>query len=173
MTIGEGDFNFLKFNWRIIVAWNQADSFIISPITGFGRVFLKCPIGLDKKRIIIVGSGGYMSKIDAFNRYRDKMNEIILEKSNLEIKRFFNLDTRTYYDGALSAKTKELLGLVASMVLRCNDCITYHILQCRQLGTTEAEFYEAFTVALVVGGSIVIPHLRKAVEMLEEALETS
>ncbi|MFW9778003.1 MAG: carboxymuconolactone decarboxylase family protein [Candidatus Heimdallarchaeota archaeon] len=114
-----------------------------------------------------------MSKIDDFNQYREKMNEIILEKSNLEIKRFFNLDTRTYYDGALSSKTKELLGLVASMVLRCNDCITYHILQCHQIGVTEEEFYEAFTVALVVGGSIVIPHLRKAVEILEEAIDSS
>ncbi len=109
-----------------------------------------------------------MSKIDLFNSYREKMNEIILEKGNLNIKRFFALDSRAYEDGALSGKIKELLGLVASMVLRCNDCITYHILQCHKLGVTEEEFYEAFNVALIVGGSIVIPHFRKAVEILEE-----
>lgn len=96
------------------------------------------------------------------------MNNIILKKANLEIKRFFALDSQTYNEGVLSSKVKELLGLVASLVLRCNDCITYHILQCHKLGVTEEEFYEAFNVALVVGGSIVIPHLRKAVEIVEE-----
>jgi ribonuclease HI len=111
-----------------------------------------------------------MSKINKFNEFRQKMNEIILEKGNLQIKRFFALDTRTYKEGALSIKVKELLGLVASLVLRCNDCITYHILQCYEHGVTEEEFYEAFTVALVVGGSIVIPHLRGAVEILEECM---
>lgn len=112
-----------------------------------------------------------MSKIEEFNSYREKMTETILEKRNLEIKRFFALDSRAYEDGALSAKVKELLGLVASMVLRCNDCITYHILQCYKLGITEKEMYEAFNVALVVGGSIVIPHLRKAVEIYEECIQ--
>ncbi|MFX0181665.1 MAG: carboxymuconolactone decarboxylase family protein [Candidatus Hodarchaeota archaeon] len=111
-----------------------------------------------------------MSKINEFNEFRQKMNDIILEKGNLQIKRFFALDTRTYEDGALSSKVKELLGLVASLVLRCNDCITYHILQCYEQGVTEEEFYEVFTVALVVGGSIVIPHLRGAVEILEERM---
>lgn len=111
-----------------------------------------------------------MSKINEFNEFRQKMNEIILEKGNLQIKRFFALDTRTYEEGALSSKVKELLGLVASLVLRCNDCIMYHILQCYERGVNEEEFYEAFTVALVVGGSIVIPHLRKAVEILEECI---
>ncbi|MHA1228434.1 MAG: carboxymuconolactone decarboxylase family protein [Candidatus Hodarchaeales archaeon] len=96
------------------------------------------------------------------------MNDIILDNGNKVTKRFFNLDTMTYKDGALSAKTKELLGLVASMVLRCNDCITYHIIQCHRLGVTSEEFYEAFNVALIVGGSIVIPHMRRAVEILEE-----
>jgi len=112
-----------------------------------------------------------MSKIDEFNQYREKLNEIILLKGNKYTKRFFNLDTNTYQDGALSSKTKELLGLVASLVLRCNDCITYHILQCYKLGVTEAEFYETFNVGLIVGGSIVIPHLRKAVEVLEELIQ--
>jgi ribonuclease HI len=115
--------------------------------------------------------GKKVSKINEFNAYREKMNDIILNKANLSIKRFFAIDTKTYEDGALTAKTKELLGLVASMVLRCNDCITYHVLQCHNLGVSEEEFYEAFTVALVVGGSIVIPHLRKAVEILEEAFQ--
>ena len=109
-----------------------------------------------------------MSKVDEFNQYREKLNDIILSKGNIHTKRFFNLDTNTYQDGVLPAKTKELLGLVASLVLRCNDCITYHILQCYKLGVTEAEFYEAFNVGLIVGGSIVIPHLRRAVEVLEE-----
>ncbi|MFX0209576.1 MAG: carboxymuconolactone decarboxylase family protein [Candidatus Hodarchaeota archaeon] len=109
-----------------------------------------------------------MSKIDEFNSYREKMNRIIMEDANLGIKRFFALDTQTYAQGALSSKVKELLGLVASLVLRCNDCITYHTLQCHELGVSKEEFYEAFNVALVVGGSIVIPHLRKAVEILEE-----
>jgi AhpD family alkylhydroperoxidase len=111
-----------------------------------------------------------MSKIDEFNEFREKMNATILEKGNLGIKRFFALDTRSYEEGALSSKVKELLGLVASLVLRCNDCITYHILQCHEQGVTEEEFYEAFNIALIVGGSIVIPHLRRAVEVLEECL---
>ncbi|MFX0124438.1 MAG: carboxymuconolactone decarboxylase family protein [Candidatus Hodarchaeota archaeon] len=109
-----------------------------------------------------------MSKIEDFNSYRERMNELILEEANLGIKRFFNLDSRAYTPGVLSSKVKELLGLVASLVLRCNDCITYHILQCYELGVSKEEFYEAFNVALVVGGSIVIPHLRKAVEILKE-----
>jgi ribonuclease HI len=109
-----------------------------------------------------------MSKIEEFNSYREKMNEIILADANLEIKRFFALDSRTYASGVLSSKIKELLGLVASLVLRCNDCITYHVLQCHELGVSKEEFYEVFNVALVVGGSIVIPHLRRAVEILEE-----
>ena len=109
-----------------------------------------------------------MSKIDEFNSYREKMNRKILKDANLGIKRFFALDTQTYASGTLSSKVKELLGLVASLVLRCNDCITYHILQCHDLGVSKEEFYETFNVALIVGGSIVIPHLRKAVDILEE-----
>ena len=112
----------------------------------------------------------FVSKIEEFNYYREKMNEIILEKANLGIKRFFAIDSRTYDKGVLSPQVKEMLGLVASLVLRCNDCITYHILQCHKLGVSEKEFYEIFNVALVVGGSIVIPHLRRAVEIVEECL---
>jgi AhpD family alkylhydroperoxidase len=103
-----------------------------------------------------------------FRHFREKMNEAILAAGNLTINRFFALDTRTYEKGALDAKTKELLGLVASMVLRCDDCITYHLVRCREEGVTDAELYEAFSVALVVGGSIVVPHLRRAVARLED-----
>ncbi|MEX0691928.1 MAG: carboxymuconolactone decarboxylase family protein [Gemmatimonadales bacterium] len=103
-----------------------------------------------------------------FEHFRSKMNAAISAADNLVINRFFNLDTRTYEPGALDAKTKELLGLVASMVLRCDDCITYHIIESHKEGVTKAQFFEAFSVALVVGGSIVIPHLRRAVARLEE-----
>lgn len=103
-----------------------------------------------------------------FREYREKMNRKILERGNLQTKRFFNLDTQVYDDGALSRKTKELLGLVGSLVLRCDDCVTYHMIICVEQKVTDAEFFEAFNIALVVGGSIVIPHLRHAVEMLEE-----
>jgi len=103
-----------------------------------------------------------------FKAYREKMNEKILERGNLQIKRFFNLDTQAYNDGALSKKTKEMMGLVASLVLRCDDCVTYHIIQCVEQKVSDAEFLEIFNVGLIVGGSIVIPHLRSAVEMLEE-----
>jgi len=110
-------------------------------------------------------------RLDQFEAYRQRMNNRITELDHLGIKRFFNLDTRAYDDGALDAKTKELLGLVASMVLRCNDCIDYHILQCVDVGWTDEELYDAFNVALIVGGSIVIPHLRHAVESLDMARE--
>ena len=106
-------------------------------------------------------------RLDQFEAYRKRMNDRITELDHLGIKRFFNLDTRAYEDGALDAKTKELLGLVASMVLRCNDCIDYHILQCVEAGWSDEELYDAFNVALIVGGSIVIPHLRHAVESLD------
>ncbi len=95
------------------------------------------------------------------------MNEKVLNLDHLGIKRFFNLDSNTYKDGALPSQTKELLGLVASAVLRCNDCIDYHLEQCAKSGSTKDEIIESLNVALVVGGSIVIPHLRHAVETLE------
>lgn len=109
-----------------------------------------------------------MSKKEEFNQFRQKMNDIILEEGDLNTKRFFNLDHKVYQDGELPAKTKELLGLVSSMVLRCDDCITYHIIESYQAGWNKAEIYEAMNVALIVGGSIVIPHLRRAAELLEE-----
>lgn len=109
------------------------------------------------------------NRLDDFQDYRQKMNTRIFAAEHLGIKRFFNLDTAAYSDGALDAKTKELLGLTASLVLRCNDCIDYHILQCVAAGWTDEELYEAFNVGLVVGGSIVIPHLRHAFETLDLA----
>lgn len=111
--------------------------------------------------------------VDEFKAERAELNELTLAKANLEIKRFFSLDSQTYRDGALPAQTKELLGLVASMVLRCDDCIVYHLDRCRDEGVTTDELQEAFTVALVVGGSIVIPHLRRAVRAWEELGESS
>jgi AhpD family alkylhydroperoxidase len=107
------------------------------------------------------------NRLDEFQSYRTEMNARIADIDHLGIKRFFNLDTNAYQDGALPGKTKELLGLVASMVLRCNDCIDYHIIQCVDEGWSDAELTDAFNVALVVGGSIVIPHLRHAVESLD------
>ncbi len=107
------------------------------------------------------------NRLDTFRTYREKMNEKILGLDHLGIKRFFNLDTNAYNDGKLDGKTKELLGLVASMVLRCNDCIDYHIIQCVEAGWDDESLTEAFNVALIVGGSIVIPHLRHAVETLD------
>ena len=106
-------------------------------------------------------------RLAEFRAFRERMNERILTAGNLEIKRFFALDTRCYEAGALDVKTKELLGLVASMVLRCDDCVTYHIIRCKEEGVTGAEFFETFNVGLIVGGSIVIPHLRRAVDMLD------
>ena len=99
-----------------------------------------------------------------FNEYRTRMNERILANDNLVIRRLFNLDTNTYTSGALSVKVKELMGLVASMVLRCDDCIKYHLGKCKDEGVTTEEIFEVFAVANIVGGTIVIPHLRRAVE---------
>ena len=106
--------------------------------------------------------------IEEFRRFREQMNERILESGNLEIRRFFALDTRAYQAGALDPATKELLGLAASLVLRCDDCITYHLARCVEEGTSDEALFETFSIALVVGGSIVIPHLRRAVATLEE-----
>jgi AhpD family alkylhydroperoxidase len=107
------------------------------------------------------------NRLDDFKSYRLRMNNRIAEIDHLGIKRFFNLDSRAYNDGALDGKTKELLGLTASMVLRCNECIDYHVVQCVDAGWKDEELYDAFNVALIVGGSIVIPHLRHAVETLD------
>ena len=103
-----------------------------------------------------------------YRRYRERMNKRILSTENRDTKRFFSLDTATYRDGVLSGKNKELLGLVASAVLRCNDCILYHLDRCIKEGYSNEELYEALNVALVVGGSIIIPHLRYAYDMMDE-----
>jgi AhpD family alkylhydroperoxidase len=103
-----------------------------------------------------------------FDAFRARMNEMILGAGNLTINRFFALDQRAYEPGALGSKTKEMLGLVSSLVLRCDDCVTYHLVRCHAEGVTREEFLEIFSVGLVVGGSIVIPHLRRAIARLEE-----
>ena len=114
-----------------------------------------------------------MSRYEEFQSFRSELNEKILARGTTTTKRFFNLDTKAYEAGALDAKTKELLGLVASMVLRCDDCVAYHIDQCVSAGASDEELFESFDIALIVGGSIVIPHLRRGVAFLEECREQS
>ena len=105
--------------------------------------------------------------LKSFRQYRAKMNQKLMDTDNKVIKRIMNLDTNTYKEGALDERTKEMLGLVASMVLRCDDCISYHLEQCHQLGITNDEMFEIFSVANLVGGTIVIPHTRRALEYWE------
>ena len=106
--------------------------------------------------------------VDEFNAYRERMNERLLGKDNKVLKRMFNLDTNAFMDGALPSKTKELLGLVASTVLRCDDCIKYHLGQCHKAGISSKEMMETMSIAMLIGGTIVIPHLRRAVEYWDE-----
>jgi AhpD family alkylhydroperoxidase len=101
---------------------------------------------------------------ESFNAYRSKMNERILAEDNLVLKRIFNLDANTYVDGALPASTKELLGLATSLVLRCDDCVRYHLGKCKEMNFTTAQIMEVFAVANLVGGTICIPHTRRALE---------
>ncbi|MBX2931642.1 MAG: carboxymuconolactone decarboxylase family protein [Chitinophagaceae bacterium] len=110
--------------------------------------------------------------IQEFNDYRTRMNEVLLSKNNLVIKRLWNLDTNAYEEGALDKKTKEMLGLVASMVLRCDDCIKYHLGKTYELGVSTEQLYEVFAVANIVGGTIVIPHTRRAAEYWEALLKS-
>ncbi len=114
-----------------------------------------------------------MGKIEEFQRERDRLNALVLSRANLEIKRFFSLDSQVYRGGSIPVKYKELLGLVASLVLRCDDCVTYHIIRCHREGISREEFNEAMAIALVVGGSITIPHLRRAYDAWEELQRTS
>lgn len=111
------------------------------------------------------------SRLKEFREFRERMNARILQDDNLEIKRFFALDDRVYKEGALDVPTKELMGLVASLVLRCDDCIAYHVIRCKEEGVADEALMEAMSVGLVVGGSIVIPHLRRAVALLDELNE--
>jgi AhpD family alkylhydroperoxidase len=112
-------------------------------------------------------------RVGDFTAFRKRMNERILGQDNQVVRRFFALDTQTYKAGALDVKTKEMLGLVASLVLRCDDCISYHVAQCVEAGVGEDEMFEVFSVGLVVGGSIVIPHLRRGVDFLDQMLGTA
>lgn len=109
-----------------------------------------------------------MNLVEQFNDYRSRMNEKILAADNLIIKRIFNLDTNAYQEGTLDVKSKELIGLTCSLVLRCDDCVKYHLGRCKDVGFTTAEVHEALGVATLVGGTIVIPHLRRAFEFWEE-----
>lgn len=109
-------------------------------------------------------------RVTEFNAFRRRMNARILAEDNRVIKRVFSVDSLAYADGALPARTKELLGLTASMVLRCDDCVSYHIGQCVESGCSKDEIVEAMSVALVVGGTIVIPHMRRAIAFLDEML---
>lgn len=113
------------------------------------------------------------NKVTEFKKYRSEMNDKILNSGFRDYKKFFALDNKAYVDGALDAKTKELMGLVASMVLRCNDCILYHIDRAIVEGATKEELHESFNIALIVGGSIVIPHLRFAVEQMDDIFENT
>ncbi len=108
------------------------------------------------------------TNLDQFNEFREKMNDIILDEAPLEIKRFWSLDNQMYKDGALDPKTKELCALVGSMVLRCDDCITYHLSQLIDLGTTDEELWESMGIGLLIGGSVVMPHMRRAVATIKE-----
>ncbi len=110
-------------------------------------------------------------KIEKFQKTREEQNKRILARDNVNIKRFFGIDTAVYRDGALNAKTKEMLGLAASAVLRCDDCISYHLIRCAGEGVTDDEMDEILSVALIVGGSITIPHLRRAYELWEDLQE--
>lgn len=109
-----------------------------------------------------------MSLVKQFNDYRSKMNEKILDSDSLIIKRIFNLDTNAYQEGALDVKSKELIGLTCSLVLRCDDCVKYHLGKCHELGFTTPQVNEAMGVATLIGGTIVVPHLRRAFEYWEE-----
>jgi len=111
-------------------------------------------------------------RVKQFRKEREQLNELLLARENLNLKRFFGLDSAVYRDGALDAKTKELLGLAASLVLRCDDCITYHTIAAKEMGTTDAEFDEVMSIGLVVGGSITIPHLRRAKRLWKEMSES-
>jgi len=113
------------------------------------------------------------SSLNEFNDYRQKMNEKILAADDKTIKRIFNADTNAYMPGSLDVKTKEMLGLVSSMVLRCDDCIKYHLIKCHENGVTTQELFEIFGIANLVGGTIVVPHTRRAVEFWEEILTES
>jgi AhpD family alkylhydroperoxidase len=123
------------------------------------------PIFTGRRKINLIIAMGLVGQ---FNEYRTKMNEKIMEADNLIIKRIFNLDTNAYQAGSLDVKSKELIGLTCSLVLRCDDCVRYHLEKCKEVGFSTAEVQEAMGVATLIGGTIVIPHLRRAFEFWEE-----
>jgi AhpD family alkylhydroperoxidase len=108
-----------------------------------------------------------MNKVEQFNEYRAKMNDKIVGSNNKILKRIFNLDTNAFAEGSVDKKTKEMIGLSSSMVLRCDDCVRYHLGKCFELGVSEKQVFEVFSIANLIGGTIVIPHLRRAVEYWE------
>lgn len=108
-----------------------------------------------------------MNLIEEFNEYRSQMNDKILAEDNKVIKRIFNLDTNAYAEGSVDIKSKEMIGLACSMVLRCDDCVKYHLGKCHEVGLSKAQIFEVFSIATLVGGTIVIPHLRRAAEYWE------
>ncbi|WKV13284.1 carboxymuconolactone decarboxylase family protein [Marivirga harenae] len=114
-----------------------------------------------------------MNKVEEFNEYRAKMNDKIVGSNNKILKRIFNLDTNAFAEGSVDKKTKEMIGLSSSMVLRCDDCVRYHLGKCFELGVTEDQVFEVFSIANLIGGTIVIPHLRRAVEYWEYLKETA
>ncbi len=136
----------------------------------FTRSWVRSPsapqVRLTSNSLIIYTHMG--KRVKEFQTFRTKMNERILGVDNRAIKRFFGVDTLTYEQGKLDVRTKEMLGLVASMVLRCDDCVSYHLVRCKEEGISDDELFEVFSVGLIVGGSIVIPHLRRAVAFLDD-----
>jgi AhpD family alkylhydroperoxidase len=114
-----------------------------------------------------------MNSVEEFNDYRSRMNEKIMGSDNLILKRIFNLDTNTYAPGAVDLITKEMIGLACSMVLRCDDCVKYHLGKCKELGVTDPQIQEVFSIATLIGGTIVIPHLRRAFEYWEALSEVA
>ena len=111
------------------------------------------------------------SKVDEFKAKRDKQNEVLAKYANRNQKKFYGLDATTYQSGALDKKTKELLGFTASLVLRCDDCILYHLIECKEAGVTSEELSEATSIGMLVGGSITIPHIRRAMEIWDKDLQ--
>lgn len=111
---------------------------------------------------------GHAHRVDDFQTERKRLNELVLKNASLKIKRFYALDSEVYREGALPAKTKEMMGLVSSLVLRCDDCITYHVIRCKEEGVTDGEMEELVAVGLVIGGSITMPHVRRLYDAWEE-----
>jgi AhpD family alkylhydroperoxidase len=131
-------------------------------------LYWKASIPSERRFLFVDDGGGMSDQIEKFRKEREALNEVILNRDNVNIKRFFGIDSAVYRDGTLDTKTKELLGLAASTVLRCDDCITYHLIRCAEEGVADGEFDDTMAVALIIGGSITIPHLRRAYRLWTE-----